>query len=136
MPKPLLQRLAPVLLTAYLLYSGAFLFMAIESKSIGIGDTHIPWGSPAAGVLAVLALELVVYAVIALGFWRERRWARPLMVWEGLAFLLLLLLIVPAGAHLEIVTTLPRVILVAVAAFAYLYWKPNVQEYYNRGASQ
>jgi hypothetical protein len=133
--KPLLLRLAPVLLVGYVLSTAAFLLLMVESSegaSIMVGNAHIPWGLAAVRVLLVLVLELVVYVALAVGFWQDRQWARPVMVWVGPASFLLLILLVPGGSRLGIITGLPRVVLFAFAVFADLYWRPNVEKYFER----
>lgn len=133
MSKPLLLRLAPVLLVGYVLSTAAFfLLMAESGASFAVGSTHVPWGLQAVRVLLVIVLKLVVYVALAVGFWRDRQWTRPVMVWVGPAAFLLLILLAPGGSRLEVVTGLPRVALFAFAVFAYLYWKPNVKEYFAR----
>jgi hypothetical protein len=133
--KPLLLRFAPILLVGYVLTTAAFLLLMAESSEgdfFAIGNAQIPWGLAAVGVLLVIVLELVVYVALAVGFWQDRRWARPAMVLVGPASSLLLILLAPGDARFEILAGLPRVALFAFAVLAYLYWKPNVKEYFER----
>ena len=133
--KPLLIRIAPVLLLAYAVYTAAFLTVALSAgsdSSFKVGGATISQ----AAFVSVLMLRVVVYLALAWGFWREYNWSRAVMVGVGPAFLLLVLVLVPASDRLEIWTSLPQTAILSLAFYGYLYWKPNVREYWERSAMQ
>ena len=131
--KPLFIRIAPVLLLAYAAYTAAFVAMVLGADNGS--STRIATGPLApAAVAGVLLLRVAGCVALAWGFWRAHGWARPMMVAAEPAFFLLLLLLAPAASRLEALTSLPQAAILSLAFYGYLYWKPNVREYWESNA--
>lgn len=131
--KPLVIRMAPVLLLAHAAYTAAFVALMLEASS-GSG-TGVASGPLAPAALAgVLLLRVSVYLALAWGFWRAHSWARPTLVAENPAFVLLLLVLAPASSRIEALTSLPQAAILSLAFYGYLYWKPNVSQYWESNA--
>lgn len=139
--KPLLLRVAPAVFLALAAYTAAFLALvlgAVTGVAVGVA-VGVAGPTTAAelsmGVMAtVLVQQVAVYVTLAWGFWRERRWSRPALVWEGPAFLLLLLALAPASARVDVLMHLPQTAVLSLAFYWYLYRKANVRVYWQRNA--
>ena len=139
--KPFLLRVAPAVLLVLAVYTAAFLALVLGSVTgVAIGVAVGVAGPTSAaelsmGVMAtVLVQQMAVYVTLAWGFWRERRWTRPALVWEGPIFLLLLLALAPESARPDVLMHLPQTAVLSLAFYWYLYRKANVRVYWQRNA--
>lgn len=138
-PKPLLLRIAPAVLLVLAAYTAAFLALVLGTISgvtvgvaVGVAGPRGAAELDTSAMAVILMLQTFSYAAVAWGLWRRCSWSRPLLVLQGPALFLMLVVLARDSARLQLLTYVPQTTAIALVFYWYLYRKQNVREYWER----